>query len=118
MDSSFLTTRKPWLPVAVSLFLLALLCATVSWQAHGFGRAMEQGRQHQFERMVDELEQGLRERMRAYEITLRGLSGLLMAGEEVGPREWQRAADQLQVQTRSEERRVGKECRGPWGAEQ
>src|SRR5690606_33413765 len=98
VESSFLHSRKPWIPLLVGLLLLAGLGSLVIWQWQILQRNTQQDHREQFTLAVDEIELGLRERMRAYEIVLRGMSGLLVGSEDVSNEEWQRAAEQLQLQ--------------------
>ena len=98
VESSFLHSRKPWIPLLVGLLLLAGLGSLVIWQWLVLQRNTQQAHQERFAIAVDEIELGLRERMRAYEMVLRGMSGLLVGSEDVSNEEWQRAAEQLQLQ--------------------
>ncbi|MEK1906553.1 MAG: PAS domain S-box protein [Pseudomonas sp.] len=90
--------RKPWIPLLVSALLLLGLGSLVSWQwlALRSGAAAEQDQR--FALAVDGVEQSVHERMRAYEMVLRGMSGLLAGSTDVAFDEWQRAAEQLQLQ--------------------
>ncbi|MFC3606634.1 CHASE domain-containing protein [Stutzerimonas tarimensis] len=97
-DRPTLKTRRPWLPVLVTLALLAGLGGWVGWQWSTLeNRALfEHERRFNFE--VDYIEHRLRERMQAYEMVLRGLAGLMTASEEISPETWLKATDQLRLQ--------------------
>ena len=70
----------------------------------GQWRALEQReheqRQERFERDAQDVSQRVLSRMQAYEMVLRGTSGLMASGEIVSLDEWERAMDQLQLQDR------------------
>ncbi|MBD9484980.1 response regulator [Pseudomonas sp. PDM14] len=94
------SARKPWIPLLVTLLLLVGLGALVGWQWWTLNAGSEAAQQERFDLAVDGVEQSVRERMRAYEMVLRGMSGLLAGSSEVSDDEWQRATDQLQLQDR------------------
>jgi PAS domain S-box-containing protein len=91
-------TRKPWVPLLVSLLLLAGLGALVLWQWSILHSGSREAQQRRFGLAVDGIEASVQERMRAYEMVLRGMSGLLAGSDQVSDSEWQRATDQLQLQ--------------------
>ena len=92
--------RKPWVPLLVTLCLLAGLSALVSWQWLVLGANSREEQDARFALAVDGVEQSVRERMLAYEMVLRGMSGLMAGSSDVSHEEWQRAGDQLQLQER------------------
>ena len=92
--------RKPWIPLLVTLLLLICLGALVAWQWLVLGASNRDEQDARFALAVDGVEQSVRERMLAYEMVLRGMSGLMAGSKEVSHDEWQRAADQLQLQER------------------
>ncbi|UUY06546.1 PAS domain S-box protein [Pseudomonas sp. J452] len=92
--------RKPWIPLLVTLVLLAGLSALVTWQWLVLGANNRDEQDARFALAVDGVEQSVRERMLAYEMVLRGMSGLMAGSSDVSHEEWQRAADQLQLQER------------------
>ena len=74
----------------------ALAMAMALGTGNGTSRAVEQEQRFTF--AVDDIEHTLRERMRAYEMVLRGLAGVVAGSDEVTADDWARAADQLQLQ--------------------
>lgn len=92
--------RKPWIPLLVTLLLLVGLGTLVAWQWMVLGASNRDEQDARFALAVDGVEQSVRERMLAYEMVLRGMSGLMAGSKEVSHDEWQRAADQLQLQER------------------
>jgi PAS domain S-box-containing protein len=66
-----------------------------SFEAHN-----REGAQQRFQLEAQDVGQRVVTRMRAYEMVLRGMSGLLLGSESVSYQEWERAADQLQLQDR------------------
>ncbi|WP_394559458.1 CHASE domain-containing protein [Aquipseudomonas alcaligenes] len=93
-----LLNRKSWMPLAVSLLLLGGLGSLVFWQWRTVEAGARQAQEQRFEQAVDGVEFSVRERMRAYEMVLRGMAGLMAGSTEVSDEEWQRATDQLQLQ--------------------
>ncbi|HSX69957.1 MAG TPA: CHASE domain-containing protein, partial [Pseudomonas sp.] len=61
-------------------------------------KASRQAQEQRFNLAVDGVELGVRERMRAYEMVLRSMAGLMAGSDSVSDLEWQRATDQLQLQ--------------------
>ncbi|WP_068829403.1 CHASE domain-containing protein [Pseudomonas sp. BMS12] len=92
--------RKPWVPLLVSLLLLAGLSSLVLWQWQTLAGSNSLTQEQRFSLAVDGVEFSVRERMRTYEMVLRGMSGLLAGSDNVSHDEWQRATDQLQLQER------------------
>ncbi|MEO4046266.1 CHASE domain-containing protein [Pseudomonas sp. CAU 1711] len=92
------SSRKPWIPLLVSLLLLVGLSLLVFWQWTILEGGSREAQERRFALAVDGIEIAVRERMHAYEMVLRGMSGLLAGSEEVSDAEWQRATDQLRLQ--------------------
>ena len=93
-------SRKHWVPLLVGLLLLAVFSALVLWQWQIFVSGNSQNQEQRFALAADGVEFSVRERMRTYEMVLRGMSGLLAGSDDVSHSEWQRAIDQLQLQER------------------
>ncbi|MET1076907.1 MAG: PAS domain S-box protein [Pseudomonas sp.] len=99
-DEPVFHPRFPWLPLLVSLSLMTLLGALVVWQWQLLQNSNQNDDAQRFSLTVDNIQHRIVERMRAYEMVLRGMSGLLAGSEEVSVEEWQRASDQLRLQER------------------
>jgi len=97
-DRSALHSRKPWLPLVVTLVLMAGLGGWVGWQWHVQEARIHAEQAQRFNLVVNDLETSLRERMRAYEMVMRGLAGLFVGSDTVSLEDWTRASDQLQLQ--------------------
>ena len=97
-DRPALHSRRPWLPVLVTLALMAGLGGWIGWQWHLQEARTRVEQEQRFTLAVDDIEHTLRERMRAYEMVLRGLAGLVAGSDHVSIDDWARAADQLQLQ--------------------
>ena len=97
-DRSALHSRKPWLPLVVTLALMAGLGGWVVWQWQVQEARVHAEQAQRFNLAVNDVESNLRERMRAYEMVLRGLAGLFVGSETVSLQDWNRASDQLQLQ--------------------
>ena len=91
-------SRKPWLPLLISLLLFAGLSSLVLWQWRALESSSRASQEQLFALAVDGVELSVRERMRAYEMVLRGMAGLMSGSDQVSEQEWQRATDQLQLQ--------------------
>ena len=92
--------RKPWIPVLVTLALLLGLGALMLWQWQALEqRGREEARQR-FQLESQEVKQRVESRMRAYEMVLRGMSGLIVGSDQVALEQWTRAVEQLHVQER------------------
>ena len=91
-------SRKPWLPLLVTVILMVVLGGWIGWHwdAQQDQSVLEQ--EQRFTRVVDEIEITLRERMRDYEMVLRGLAGLFVSQQHITPEEWAKATEQLQLQ--------------------
>ncbi|MBK3868219.1 PAS domain S-box protein [Pseudomonas stutzeri] len=97
-DRPALHSRRTRLPVLVALVLMAGLGGWIGWQWHVQEQRSEAEQEQRFIFAVDDIEHTLRERMRAYEMVLRGLAGVVAGSDEVSADDWTRAADQLQLQ--------------------
>ncbi len=97
-DRSALHSRKPWLPLVVTLALMAGLGGWVGWQWHVQELRIRAEQAQRFNLAVNDIENTLRERMRAYEMVMRGLAGLFVGSDTVTLDDWNRASDQLQLQ--------------------
>ncbi|MCQ4313100.1 CHASE domain-containing protein [Pseudomonas stutzeri] len=97
-DRTALHSRKPWLPLAVTLALMVGLGGWVGWQWHVQEMRIRAEQAQRFNLAVNDVENTLRERMRAYEMVLRGLAGLFVGSDTVSLNDWNRASDQLQLQ--------------------
>ncbi|WP_415845497.1 CHASE domain-containing protein [Stutzerimonas zhaodongensis] len=97
-DRSALHSRKPWLPLVVTLALMAGLGGWVVWQWQVQESRVRAEQAQRFNLAVNDVENNLRERMRAYEMVLRGLAGLFVGSDNVTLQDWNRASDQLQLQ--------------------
>ena len=95
---SALHSRKPWLPWVVTLALMVGLGGWVVWQWQAQEARVRAEQAQRFNLAVNDVESNLRERMRAYEMVLRGLAGLFVGSDAVTLQDWNRAADQLQLQ--------------------
>lgn len=97
-DRSALHSRKPWLPLVVTLALMAGLGGWVVWQWQVQEARIRAEQAQRFNLAVNDVESNLRERMRAYEMVMRGLAGLFVGSDAVSLDDWNRASDQLQLQ--------------------
>ncbi|HAB63775.1 MAG TPA: hybrid sensor histidine kinase/response regulator, partial [Pseudomonas sp.] len=97
-DRSALHSRKPWLPLVVTLALMVGLGGWVGWKWHVQEMRVRAEQAQRFNLAVNDVESTLRERMRAYEMVLRGLAGLFVGSDAVSLQDWSRASDQLQLQ--------------------
>ena len=99
-DNPRFHTRRPWLPILVAVALMAALGALVVWQWLELEANSRREQEQRFSIAVDDVQQSITERMRAYEMVLRGMAGLLAGSDVVSAEEWARATDQLQLQDR------------------
>ncbi len=97
-DRTALHSRRSWLPLLVALALMAGLGGWIGWQWHVQEQRSKVEQEQRFTFAVDDIEHTLRERMRAYEMVLRGLAGVVAGSDEVRIDDWARAVDQLQLQ--------------------
>ncbi|MEK1939983.1 MAG: PAS domain S-box protein [Pseudomonas sp.] len=99
-DNRGFHSRRPWLPYLVALGLMAGLGVLVVWQWQELEANNRREQEQRFSIAVDDVQQSVTERMRAYEMVLRGMAGLLAGSDQVSAEEWMRATDQLQLQDR------------------
>jgi PAS domain S-box-containing protein len=92
--------RKPWLPVLVALVLLLGLGALMLWQWQALELRSHEEAERRFQLESQEVKQRVESRMRAYEMVLRGMSGLIVGSDKVSIDDWNRAVDQLRLQER------------------
>ncbi|WP_445941099.1 CHASE domain-containing protein [Pseudomonas sp.] len=97
-DRPVSSSRKPWLPLWVTLALSLGLGALIVWQWQVFEQHEREQNQQRFELEAQDIGQRVKSRMRAYEMVLRGVSGLMTGSDHVSLTEWDRAIDQLQLQ--------------------
>ncbi|MFI8745299.1 response regulator [Pseudomonas sp. NPDC077186] len=91
---------KPWLPLVVALALLLGLGALIVWQWQLTQSREREDSEQRFLLEAQDIGQRVLNRMQAYEMVLRGVSGLMTGSDRVSPAEWDRALDQLQLQDR------------------
>lgn len=91
---------RPWIPLLVALSLLFGLGGLIFWQWSVLQEREREESQHRFELEAQDIGQRVMARMQAYEMALRGVSGLMTGSDRVSLVEWQRALDQLQLQDR------------------
>jgi len=93
-------SRKSWLPLWVTLALFLGLGALIVWQWQVLQQREREQSQQRFELEAQDIGQRVISRMQAYEMVLRGVSGLMTGSDHVFLSEWDRALDQLQLQDR------------------
>ncbi|MBH3337953.1 response regulator [Pseudomonas mendocina] len=91
---------RPWIPLLVALSLLFGLGGLIFWQWSVLQEREREESQQRFQLEAQDIGQRVVARMQAYEMALRGVSGLMTGSDRVSPVEWQRALDQLQLQDR------------------
>ncbi|WP_212631373.1 response regulator [Pseudomonas sp. KB-10] len=91
---------RPWIPLLVALSLLFGLGGLIFWQWSILQERAQEESRNRFELNAQDIGQRVVARMQAYEMALRGVSGLMTGSDRVSPVEWQRALDQLQLQDR------------------
>ncbi|NQD92667.1 PAS domain S-box protein, partial [Pseudomonas sp. CrR25] len=89
---------KSWLTLWGTLALLLGLGGLVVWQWQEFDARNQDENQERFQLEAQDLGQRVLARMRAYEMVLRGMSGLMIGSDQVSLDEWERAVDQLRLQ--------------------
>ena len=91
---------RPWRALGVTLALLLGLCGLTIWQWQALeARNLEENRQR-FAIEAQDVGQRVEARMRAYEMVLRGVAGLMIGSQRVGLQQWDRAVEQLRLQDR------------------
>ncbi|WP_271409122.1 response regulator [Pseudomonas sp. Q1-7] len=100
MDERSPFSRKYLLALLVTLALMAVLGGLVVWQWLALEAQKREEYEQRFKIEAEVITQRVSARMRAYEMVLRGMSGLMVGSTEVSAEEWARAADQLQLQDR------------------
>ncbi|SDH91143.1 PAS domain S-box-containing protein [Pseudomonas benzenivorans] len=91
---------KPWRAIGVTLALLLGLGALIVWQWQALEARNREESQQRFQLEAQDVGQRVLARMRAYEMVLRGISGLMLGNEHVALEQWDRAVDQLRLQDR------------------
>ncbi len=91
---------QPWRAFAVTLALLIGLGGLIVWQWQSLEARNRQENQQRFELEAEDVGQRVLARMRAYEMVLRGVSGLMLGNERVSLEQWDLAVDQLRLQDR------------------
>lgn len=99
-DSAVPLPPKPWLPLLAALGLLLGLGALIVWQWQLLQSRERENDEQRFLLEAQDIGQRVLARMQAYEMVLRGVSGLMLGSEHVSPAEWDSAIDQLQLQDR------------------
>ncbi|MFC5699104.1 response regulator [Pseudomonas sp. GCM10022186] len=99
-DRQLPLSRKYLLPLLVTLVLMLVLGGLVLWQWLALEVRNRTEHEQRFKIEAEEIAQRVSTRMRAYEMVLRGMSGLLVGSNAVSAEEWARATDQLQLQER------------------
>ncbi|MDX1368444.1 CHASE domain-containing protein [Pseudomonas sp.] len=98
-DRPRLIPRKH-LAVWVTLVLLLGLGGGVVWQWQALETRNREESRQRFQLEAQDIGQRALSRMRAYEMVLRGISGLVIGSEDVALQEWDRAVEQLRPQDR------------------
>jgi PAS domain S-box-containing protein len=82
------------------LVLLLGLGGGVVWQWQSLETRNREASQQRFQLEAQDIGQRVLSRMRAYEMVLRGISGLMIGSEQVALEQWDRAVEQLRLQDR------------------
>lgn len=99
-DRQFSLPNKYLLPLLVTLALMLVLGGLVLWQWLALEARNSSEHELRFKIEAEEIAQRVNARMHAYEMVLRGMSGLMVGSTLVSAEEWARASDQLQLQDR------------------
>ncbi|WP_439886107.1 response regulator [Pseudomonas sp. MBLB4123] len=91
---------RPGLAIGVTLTLLLGLGGLIVWQWQALEATSREEARQRFELEAQDVGQRVVHRMRAYEMVLRGMSGLIIGSDEVSLAEWERAVGQLYLQDR------------------
>jgi PAS domain S-box-containing protein len=89
---------QPWRAIGITLALLLGLGGLVVWQWQALETRNREEDQQRFQLEAQDVRQRVLARMRAYEMVLRGISGLMLGSERVTLEQWNRAVDQLRLQ--------------------
>ncbi|MCY1270191.1 Sensor histidine kinase RcsC [compost metagenome] len=92
--------RMYLLPLLVTLALMLVSGGLVLWQWLALETRNRAEHEQRFQIEAEDIAQRIDNRMRAYEMVLRGMSGLVVGSSSVSAEEWARATDQLQLQER------------------
>ncbi len=99
-DRSRSIPPRPWRAVGVTLALLLGLGALTIWQWQALEARNLAENQQRFSIEAQEVGQRVLARMRAYEMVLRGIAGLMISSEQIELTQWDQAVDQLRLQDR------------------
>nr|WP_322939585.1 response regulator [Pseudomonas sp. s4] len=99
-DRAVARPARPWTPLLVAIALLLGLGGLIFWQWNTLQVLEQEESQRRFQLESQEIGQRVLDRMRTYEMVLRGVSGLMIGSDQVSQGEWSRALDQLQLQDR------------------
>jgi len=91
---------RPWRALGATLALLLGLGGLTVWQWQALETRNLEEDQQRFEIEAQEVGQRVQARMRAYEMVLRGIAGLMIGSAKVSLGEWDRAVEQLRLQDR------------------
>ncbi|MFZ3206359.1 MAG: PAS domain S-box protein [Pseudomonas sp.] len=100
MDDRHRSIPRKHLAVWVTLVLLLGLGGGVVWQWQSLETRNREASQQRFQLDVQDIGQRVLARMRAYEMVLRGISGMMIGSEQVTLQQWDRAVEQLRLQDR------------------
>ncbi|MCJ1886439.1 response regulator [Pseudomonas sp. LA21] len=96
----FPPSRQYLLPLLVTLTLMLVFGGLVLWQWLDLEARNRTEYEQRFKLEAEEIAHRVSNRMRSYEMVLRGMSGLIVGTNAVSAEEWARATDQLQLQDR------------------
>ncbi|MFV3306778.1 response regulator [Pseudomonas sp. NY15181] len=96
----FPQSRQYLLPLLVTLTLMLVFGGLVLWQWLALEARNRTEYEQRFKLEAEEIAHRVSNRMRSYEMVLRGMSGLIVGTDAVSAEEWARATDQLQLQDR------------------
>ncbi|WP_370601430.1 response regulator [Pseudomonas nitroreducens] len=96
----FPPSRQYLLPLLVTLALMLVFGGLVLWQWLDLEARNRTEYEQRFKLEAEEIAHRVSNRMRSYEMVLRGMSGLIVGTNAVSAEDWARATDQLQLQDR------------------
>ncbi|OWJ95963.1 hybrid sensor histidine kinase/response regulator [Pseudomonas sp. A46] len=99
-ERQFPLSRQYLLPLLATLALTLVFGGLVLWQWFSLETRNQAAHEQRFSLEAAEIAQRVEVRMRAYEMVLRGMSGLMVGSDRVSFEEWSRATDQLHLQDR------------------